>query len=552
MRLHKSYQLSGHHFRRAIRCGDTTQAFAEGNSTVSKLLQPLVCSPDVRKKLAWDSVGFLLVAHDIFMIPFMQAFDFEMTTPFLIISIVLAIYWTLDIITTFFTGYIEKGITEMRLKMIGRRYFQSWFMFDFLIILIDWLFIISILILQEGGVGVPVKLLRVLRSARAVRTLRMLALVRVAKARHIISYISQLSRHPAPQALIKVLEATLMVLMINHFVACSWYWIAALSKDNQDQITWVKQKNIQDTSVGYRYGTSLHWAITQFTPASMDVQPTNTEERYFTLLVDMFGLVVFSTFVSTITTNMTQVRLAKQQKKMVTHQLKLYFRENKVSLELARRIMSFIQPDKDHFGARIHMSHLAPINTLPPPLLHDLKLEVFSPAILNHPFFYVADSIDREMSNRICDTAVSEHSWARDDRVFEQGEEGTGMFFVAAGTLSYLRADGIQMLEKGTWIAEPALWIEGWEYRGSLRADTLCECMKVDVVAFREAIKDLACAEQSQELEHFVQMYASTFVRFNPSEDSDAPLLLYTDLWVSPDELSFTVESELLPRLRVP
>lgn len=545
------HRRTGHHFRRVIRCGDSTKALSEKSGFVGNFLQPLVCSPDVRKKLLWDFMGFLLVGHDVFMIPFMQAFDLAMTTPLLIIAIILAVFWTLDLIGTFFTGYIEQGLIEMRINFICRRYFQSWFIFDFMIITIDWLFIVSLIILREGGLGVPIKLLRILRSARAVRTLRMLALFRIAKAKHIISYVLKMIRHPSPQAVIKVVEAVLIVVTINHFVACAWFALARVTADDPAQTTWVKQKNFDDTSIAYQYGTALHWAITQFTPASMDVQPTNTQERYFTLLVDMFGLIVFSTFVSTITTNMTQVRALRQQKTLSAHQLKLYFRDNKVSLELARRIMSYLQPDKDSLGAgRVHLSDFAPIKGLTPNLLHDLKLEVFSPMILHHPFFYAADSITREISDRVCEAALSENAWALDDKIFEQGQEGTGMYFILAGAATYLWVGGTHQLQKDSWIAEPALWIEDWEYRGSLRADGPCESVKIDAATFRKIVQDLTNPSRSPELEHFVQMYAATFVRFSPDESADDHAYRYTDLWVSHDELKFTVERELLPLMR--
>jgi len=454
----------------------------------------------------------------------------------------------LDLIGTFFTGYVEQGVIEMRINLIARRYFQSWFLFDITIILIDWIFIISTMLITSDNVGVPVKLLRILRTARAVRTLRILSLLRVAKARHIMSYILKMTRDPAARAVFRVAEAALVVLTMNHFVCCVWCW---LGRREEDEVTWMKRRDYQNDSISWQYGTALHWAITQFTPSSMDVQPTNIQERYFTLLIDISGLVVFSTFVSTITSNMTQVRALKQQRNLNAHQLRLYFHENKVSLELARRIMSYLQPDIGGLG-RTHMSEVGQLKALTPALLHDLKLEVFSPTVLHHPFFYGADSLTRELLPRVCNTVVSEMSRSPNDRVFEQGQAGTSMYFVVAGTLSYLWVGGMCQLRKGSWIAEPALWIEDWEYRGSLRADTMCEVVKLDVATLPIILKELSKPAHCPELEDFVQMYASTFVRFSSGGGTDRPAIQHTDVWVDAEELKMTVEHELLPRMREP
>eukprot|EP00438_Fugacium_kawagutii_P026712 Skav219970 [mRNA] locus=scaffold2879:389420:443892:+ [translate_table: standard] len=61
-------------------------------------------------------------------------------------------------------------------------------------------------------------------------------------------------------------------------------------------------------SIEYRYATALHWSLTQFTPATVDVHPQNLVERTFAILVLIFGLVLFSSFVSSITASMTQLR----------------------------------------------------------------------------------------------------------------------------------------------------------------------------------------------------------------------------------------------------
>ena len=91
-----------------------------------------------------------------------------------------------------------------------------------------------------------------------------------------------------------------MILIANHVVACSWFWIgASTDPENQSWVNKAKSKQAWNSLV-YRYATSLHWSLTQFTPSSMEVVPMNTKERIFAVCVLLFALIVFSSFVMLI------------------------------------------------------------------------------------------------------------------------------------------------------------------------------------------------------------------------------------------------------------
>merc|ERR1712061_341712 len=96
-------------------------------------------------------------------------------------------------------------------------------------------------------------------------------------------------------------------MLTNHLIACAWYAIGTIDEDTTVD-TWVKANELEGTSILYRYTTSLHWSLTQFTPASMEVYPENGKERLFTVSVITIAMVTFSSFVSAITNAMTQLR----------------------------------------------------------------------------------------------------------------------------------------------------------------------------------------------------------------------------------------------------
>lgn len=93
----------------------------------------------------------------------------------------------------------------------------------------------------------------------------------------------------------------------------------------------------------YQYTTSLHWSLTQFTPASMEVVPTNAPERTYTSCVIIFALVIFSSFVSAITGSVTALQQARERSLRNQMLLRRYLSERGVSTALVFRICHYAQ-----------------------------------------------------------------------------------------------------------------------------------------------------------------------------------------------------------------
>ncbi len=147
-------------------------------------------------------------------------------------------------------------------------------------------------------------------------------------------------------------DLRLLKVTVNHLVACVWYaignaatwqkglcFVASMLCDLRTtpdrtggslnskwhlgaSLHYVTPKD--GKNIWYRYSTALHWSITQFTPASMEVTPQNEYERFFTVCsstegdkhvwlcagrgIILSGMLIFSSFVSAITNAMNQLR----------------------------------------------------------------------------------------------------------------------------------------------------------------------------------------------------------------------------------------------------
>lgn len=110
---------------------------------------------------------------------------------------------------------------------------------------------------------------------------------------------------------------------------------------------------MQDFPWEHLYLVSLHWSLTQFTPAGMDVTPTNEVERGFTIGVVVFALVGFAYVVGSITASLAQLRTMSEEASKDFWQMRRFLNQNSVDHNLAARIQRFCgihiqSPAEDH------------------------------------------------------------------------------------------------------------------------------------------------------------------------------------------------------------
>merc|ERR1719223_1033147 len=104
---------------------------------------------------------------------------------------------------------------------------------------------------------------------------------------------------------------------------------------------WIEVARVEDTTLMYKYTTSLHWSLTQFTPASMDVSARNVFERVFSIIVLFFAMVAFSSIVGSITGSMTSLRNLKNEEMKQFWLLRRYLRQRNIKKDLSERIFKY-------------------------------------------------------------------------------------------------------------------------------------------------------------------------------------------------------------------
>lgn len=437
-------------------------------------LRPFILKPSTPTRIYWDIAGMLCVFYDIITIPLAVFGPFH--SLFLdVMTGATSSYWALDIPVSFITAEIVDGIVPTRPLYIARHYIRSWFLFDVAVVLVDLCISFATALKEEG---VPAGSYS--RLGQALRFMRFFRLLRLLKVQAFIGEMTQRIQSEHFLIVVGIAKLLLFIVLVNHCLACMWYGLGLVGESALGLDTWIQTNELPMRSVLYKYLTALHWSITQFTPASMEVVPANSLERVFTVCVIFFAMVLFSSFISSITAAMQRLRSLESAKLERQSKLRQYIKQNRLSAELTACVWGHLRvcTTKNHF--RLHEKDVVLLGSLPPGCLADVRAQVFGPVLIGHPFFHHFGRDFASDQAKIYKRALTEKAFLPDQEVFSPGEAADRVFFVIGGELEYrVGLDDPVMVKANAWLGEPLLWLF-WEYAGTLRSRTRSELFYLD------------------------------------------------------------------------
>eukprot|EP00930_Biecheleria_cincta_P050379 TRINITY_DN35532_c0_g1_i1.p1 TRINITY_DN35532_c0_g1~~TRINITY_DN35532_c0_g1_i1.p1 ORF type:complete len:737 (+),score=120.01 TRINITY_DN35532_c0_g1_i1:33-2213(+) len=464
-----------------------------------------ILSPSDWKRVSWDLTSMVLLCYDVVWIP-LQAFEPESTNFTDVMDMVCQIFWTLDMAMSLCTAYIgPEGTLEFRHWKIFLQYCKTWLVLDLAVVIPDWVTLIMSLAQGASNGGSATGLLR---SLRVVRTARILRLV---KLKRILAFIKDRITSEAVFISLNIVKLITQIVLINHFLAALWYLVGGLGRDDGNWIEYYKMKPSQ-TNLWLRYCVSIHWTLTQFTPASNEIVPQNVVERFFAICMLISGLVLFSSFVSSITNSMSQLRNMSADQSKQFWLLRRYLRDRRVPFELSYKVMRYIEFLLSNEQEHIPESRLSIIQRLSGRLQNELKFVTKYTCLLEHPLYSWAKELSTLTLYNMAGGVFRELHLAHGDPLFGIQDNPLSMFFVRAGNIMYKVAhplldaseDAID-LPKDSYLMEIVLWAE-WKYLGKSKAQGESEVICIGAEGFSNEL------QRNQDLYRTLCVYAANFV----------------------------------------
>jgi len=487
----------------AVRVGDQVSS--------SGWLSSFVISPSSRIRLTWDLLTFVAMGYDMVFLP-LQAFQPPRHHFMAVMEWATTVFWCVDMFLSFFSGFQEGGLVEMRWSKVARRYFRTWFVFDFIVVALDWVILLQMDQVDADMLGLA-RLGKYGKVIRLMRILRMVRLIRLVKVMSILVEFSDFLHSETMQTIFGLAKLILATAALNHCIACAWYLVGTLEIYDW---SWVQQLSVNarvDVDYLYSYLTALHWALTQFMPASMEVVPQNSVERAFSVGMVIVALLCASSFISSITASMTHLRRINEAQHRQQELARKYITDHRVQLELGNRVLGFVRQHINGKRGRVHEDNVEAFKALPESLRIELHAEVYMPTLLPHPLFFHHHQFgEREELAMICHNAMTEKTLMSDHELSSVGQQATAMAFVIAGSAEYnCQGEFRESFQAGGSLFEAALWLNCF-HTGNLRALQICELFLLDAERFGK------CASRCQ-VAMCYRSYAAMFAAHVPSQD---------------------------------
>lgn len=442
--------------------------------------QRLITDPASHRRCLWNILCLGAVCFDVLMVPLM-AFDFEERVPEAeTLSMATTVFWTVDMVGSFFLAYYDTTGLVTKPSKVAWRYLSTWFATDLVIVSVDYAPLIYNRSEAADNIGVA-KLGRAVRFVRILRALRMLRMMRLIKLSTILDALDDWVYQGTLRAAFKIFKLLLVIAIITHFIACAWYAVGTFEQSDLNQ-TWLAKLEQQHATLFHRYLVSFHWAISQFTPASVDCHPANERERLFAILVLFAGLVIFSSFLGSVSSTLTLAREQMVQKTRQESLFRKFVLQNNVSPEVGNRVAQFLKSTRKACN-RVHEKELTDMALLPETLLMKLRHEVHAPVMTKHMLFFVLDQSHPSLTREICHYVAQQQLFSKGDEIFRIGCPAQEMLFIVSGCLEYvsLSSQGKETSfhHAGSWLAEASLWMR-WQHFGTLVVETACDITGLD------------------------------------------------------------------------
>ncbi|CAE7266769.1 KCNH2 [Symbiodinium natans] len=444
----------------------------------------LVFMPTGTFRTAWDFFNIVVLTLELILLP-LHVFEGMVPTPGLIgLSWVIQIFWNMDIVVNFRTGFYMRGNAIKETKQIALYYLRGWLLCDFSNVVLDW-YVDSVdsypsAVLSQTDASVLYYL---------VITKFILRLVRFAKLNRIAQSLVRRLNSDTAIAKAKIFLLSCQILLMQHVLACVWYRVGRVSETEG----WVTQFGFGEQDADYRYTTSLHWMFCQLGFGSTSIEGSTTLERTFGLIVAFLALVVFSTLLGAITSLTTQLNKASEERKHQFRQLRKYLSQHHINEDLCLRITGFLEEAYKLRQAGLVESQVTLLELLSKPLRGELQYARYEKCLEEMSF--VRDELlvhdnprNLQAAKNLATEALAHRTFAPADTIFEAEVIANHAYFLTSGLLVY-ELNGYKVrLQDSRWLVEMSLWIP-WLHLGELHTEDVSSLVMLEVGKFAASIR---------------------------------------------------------------
>ena len=421
------------------------------------------------------------------------------------------LYFILDIFLNFRTAIVDRhGALVLSSGKIARSYMTTsysccrspgpgWFWLDVLACLpVSYIELIVRGPDAGEGKGGQIKAFKILRLLRLAKMLRVARLKRILQR-----YEEQFAVMYKVMIGAKLFGMMMAIMYTTHVLCCLWYLVGFGSMVNlQDELIpenvgWVEREGFAaaeragtcrdpegnavaayngtavadaascgeegllwsvgqeiistefEVSLWTRYLTSFYWSITTLTTVGYgDISAVTNEEKVMSVFAELLGGMIFGMLVGTLSSIITQGRLAEQMFTTKMEAVSEFMRVKRVPLLLRRRVRVFYEnlyKQKSVFDENEFLTQLSP------QLAKELTQFMYEDIMDNVPLF---NGLPDSVVTKIC-LHLKPFTANMNDDIVKEGEEGSELYIIVNGEVKISRQGTVTgIMSTGSFFGE--------------------------------------------------------------------------------------------------
>jgi len=436
---------------------------------------PRVIHPESTFAINWSAFLSLLIFYATIMIPLRIAFEIGRDTHAAVVWFDLCVdfLFCCDIfIQTRLAYRISSNVEEYEfsLSRIRSRYLKTWFLVD---LIAAFPFDLLLILRASSGDNIIVtKLLKTLRLARVAK------LVKLSKIKHLRKRMEdQLLFFSINPGVRRMLETLLLVFVISHMTACTWYFTAVSSSPNSWVDVFMPEEKMEN-NIWSLYVASMYWSVSTLTSVGFgDFEPQNNLERSFATITCWAGATVFGYVIGQMSSMVADLNQASFQFHRKMDSINSYLKYRKVPFDLQKRIRKFF---RYYIGRKMLFDEQQILADLTHGLRVELSMFLTKDVLMN---VHIFKGVENPSFMAAIVTMLKPFSAAPGDFIVRQGDVALEMYLVVRGTVEIISDDGFvfSRLNQGSHFGDiENLDSEIQERRAaSVRAVTYCDLFSI-------------------------------------------------------------------------
>ena len=269
---------------------------------------------------------------------------------------------------------------------------------------------------------------------------------------------------------IVLLQFVYWLSLLSHWVSCGWMYV----------------RGIVETATASDYVNALYWTVATLTTVGYgDITPQTDAERIYAVVTMVLGYSLIGYLIGSIAGILSKKNPSREKYDQNLEQLANAVRYAQLPLDLQQRIHSyFLYQLQRGFG----YDESSFIEELPPGLRAEVSLHFRQEVIEQVPLFKDApDAFILEIAQHLNERIVP-----AGDYIFEAGDAGSEMYFIARGEVGIYHASTdklVRVLREGEYFGEISLF-ENIPRTASVRAETYCDLYSLRKLTFDQIFEN--------------------------------------------------------------